>query len=535
MGIATQLLGLTPRAQEGRGPLSDWWYKSLAAWWGRGVMAEPEAAMRISTVWGCVRLISETVAMLPLILYQERADGGRDRATDDPRYRLLHRRPNPRQTAMEFRSQMTAAMVLRGTAYALKVPGRNQSVAALEPIHPDRVTPERMQNGGWRYRVTQPNGTADFVSEGQMFRVMGLSLDGVTGLSVIEYAAQSLGIALASEAYEGAFYRNGSRPGGVLSTDGKLTKEQREATRGEWKRVHQGGGEGQWHEVAVLEGGLQYKVVGMNHHDMQFVESRKWRAEDIARWFRVPLHKLQLLEKATYNNVHLLGSEFLSDTLLPWLNRWEQAAELHLLPEDSTLYWEHLVEGLLRADIKTRYDAYKTAILTGFQDRNEVRLRENLNPREGLSELLVPMNMRGLNEPAPERPQPRNRAPQAQTEPEAAAGDNPLLQRYALAAARRVVVREVRALSKMAPALEGDAWERAVQDWYGRHGDYVAEAMHVPALAAERWAAEQADLVLTQGLAALTEQQEARAADLARIAMEGVNHADGNGTVALPG
>lgn len=352
-----------------------------------GVPVTPESALRVATYFACVRVLAEDIAKLPLLLYRRRADGGRDRATDHPLYRLMHLRPNDWQTSFGFRETAQAHLGMRGNAYAFinRVGGR---IHELVPLHPDRVQPKQDPDYTIWYEVDRQRREAH-----EILHVSGLSLDGVTGVSVATYARETLGLAVATETHGARLFAQGALFRGILQhpkalKDEKVGKRIRESFDEAFR------GEGA-HQTALLEEGMTYEKVSMTAEDSQFLGTREFQAHEIARWFRMPPHKVGLLEKATFSNIEHQALEYVVDTLLPWLVRWEQRCTASLLTEgeQDEYFFEFLVDGLLRGDQAARYKAYKDAVLTGFMSRNEVRAKENLNPIEGLDEFLTPLNM----------------------------------------------------------------------------------------------------------------------------------------------
>jgi HK97 family phage portal protein len=226
-----------------------------------------------------------------------------------------------------------------------------------------------------------------------ILHVAGLSFDGFAGVSVATYARETLGLAMATEAHGARLFSAGALFRGILQHPGKL-KDDKAARRMRESFDEAFRGDGA-HQTALLEEGVKYEKIGMTAEDSQFLGTREFQAHEIARWFRMPPHKVGLLDKATFSNIEHQALEYVVDTLLPWLVRWEQRCSVSLLSksEQDEYFFEFLVDGLLRGDQAARYKAYKDAVLTGFMSRNEVRAKENLNPEPGLDEFLTPLNM----------------------------------------------------------------------------------------------------------------------------------------------
>lgn len=353
-----------------------------------GVAVSPDSALRCAAVFACVRVLAEDVAKVPLILYRRTASGGKERATDHPLYPVLHDRPNPWQTSFEFREMMQGHLELRGNAFAFinRVGGRVQE---LLPIHPDRVSAKQEADYSLSYKV---QGNPDPFPAERILHLRGLSSDGVTGMTPISLGREAVGLALAAEQHGARLFGNGARPGGILEHPGKVSAEAATRLKTSFEEMHGGRNV---HRTALLEEGLKWTQIGMTSEDAQFLETRKYQRSEIAALFRVPPHKIGDLEKATFSNIEQQSLEYVGDSLQPRVTRWEQrlAASLLTPVERKTYYVSFLLEGLLRGDTKARYEAYGRAILDGWMNRNEARLREDLDPVEGLGEFLQPLNM----------------------------------------------------------------------------------------------------------------------------------------------
>src|SRR3990167_9359990 len=370
-------------------PGDDFWYTNFSRASFGGMNITPETAMACSAVFASVRAISEDVASLPLFMHQRRADGGKTRAPFHPLYDLLHDQPNRWQTAFEFREMMQGHVLLRGNAYAQIVSGPRGPVDQLVPLHPDRVKPEVGEDGNIRYRVRRKNGTEYILLDDEMFHLRGLSSDGLTGLSVIALARESVGLALSAEAYGGRFFNASASPSGTLTTDQKLSPEAAERMAADWQKKHAGIDNA--HKVVVLEEGLKWQQIGMTSEDAQFLETRIHQVQDIARWFRMPPHKIGELSRATFTNIEHQAIEYVVDTVRPWCVRWEQRIDADLIMNRAVFFAQHNVDALLRGDTQSRYNAHGMSIRDGWQNRNEVRERENMNREEGLDEFLQPV------------------------------------------------------------------------------------------------------------------------------------------------
>jgi HK97 family phage portal protein len=354
-----------------------------------GQSVTPDSAMQLAAVWACVRLISETVATMPLILYQTAANGARTVAENDPLYSLLHQAPNADNTAVEFWEGVTLALCLWGNAFAKKEMSGGRLVA-LTPLAADRMVVARTPSGALEYRYTDRKGRAVY-REDQVFHVRGFGGSADVGLSPISFARQSLGTAMATDQMAGALFANGARPSGILTVEQILTAEQRQQLRenivAPFVGAENAGG------LMVLEAGLQFQQVTMTPEDSQFLETRAFQVEEICRWFRVPPFMVGHTEKTSSWGTGLEQQliAFLTFALKPYLVRIEQAVSRSLLrPEQrQTLKPEFKVEGLLRTDSAARSAFYAIMVQNGIMTRNEVRRLENLPPITGGDDLTV--------------------------------------------------------------------------------------------------------------------------------------------------
>ncbi len=390
-GILSRIERSIARAQDQRavpGPDDDYWYRDRPFPSGTGLVITPETAMGVSTVLSCMRILTGTLASLPLILYR-RLGRGKERASDDRLYRKLHDAPNRYQTSFEWREMMEGHALLRGKAYSEIVYGPDYEVDQLIPLHPDRVTETWLPSGRPRYEYRERNGGVRTLLWEQVFR-----LQGPMGLSVISAARETIGLAAAAESFGAKMF--GSRPmlAGVLSHPAKLSPEAAKRIAADFREAN--AGPTNWHRVAVLEEGMNWQNIGMTAEDAQFLETRKYQKEEIASLFGVPLVLLQAMEKSTSwgSGIEQLMLGFVTITERPRLVAWEQTISRDLVP-DPDLFVEFNLDALLRGDLKTRYEAHQIAINCGILNVNEVREIENLNPREAGDEYLRPANTRG--------------------------------------------------------------------------------------------------------------------------------------------
>jgi len=373
---------------------------AVAEWWGgttntaSGAIVTPDTAMRVSAVYACVRVISNAVAMLPLLLYRRNPDGSKERAPEESLYRVLHTRPNRWQTAFEFRRMVTAHTLLRGHGCAeiVSTPGGKDE---LIPRHPDRITPFWAPDDTIAYHYQPLDGPSRVILQEEMLRIKALDSDILEPQSPIKLHRESIGLAMATEEHGARLFSNGAQVGGVLQHPGRISADAAKTLRESWEKRYAGGANA--HRTAVLEEGMTFNKIGMTSEDAQFLETRKYQVTDIARIFGVPPHKIGDLEKATFSNIEEQSQEFYTDCVGPWLVNWEQAIHRDVIPESKQdwLFAEFLIDALLRANIEQRYKAYAIGRQWGWLNADEIRGKENQNPLpDGQGQTyLSPMNM----------------------------------------------------------------------------------------------------------------------------------------------
>lgn len=361
-----------------------------------GVRINENTGLNISAVWACVRLISESVASLPLILYEKSGDT-RERLVDHPLYGVLHDSPNDAMSSMAFRTTMTAHTLTWGNGYAEIVRSSNGRPRALQIIPPHTVSVDTDGAGRQVYVVTYPDQRVRRLTRRNMLHIAGLGYDGVTGYSPIRRARETLGLAAAAERFGGSLFGNGTQPGGILSHPAKLSDLARQNITESMRRERAGPENA--HKLMVLEEGMTWTQTSIPPDDAQFLETRKFEVEEIARWYGCPLHMIQSLEHATFSNIEHQSIDYVTHTLRPWLVRWEQEIKRKLIsPNEQDLFAEHLVDALLRGDTKTRYESYHIGRQGGWLSANDIRRLENMPEIDGGDEYLVPLNMSPASE-----------------------------------------------------------------------------------------------------------------------------------------
>ena len=359
------------------------------------------SAMQMTAVYGCVRILAEAIAGLPLHLYRYKDGGGKEKAVDHSLYRLLHDEPNPEMTSFVFRETLMTHLLLWGNAFAQVVRNGLGEVIGLYPLQPNRMSVGRdldTKQLYYEYQTTwdEPAGEYKIIrlTPSDVLHIPGLGFDGLVGYSPIAMAKNAIGLAQATEDYGASFFANGAAPGGVLEHPGTIKDPSR--VRESWQATF--GGPGNGNKVAVLEEGMKYTPISVSPEQAQFLETRKFQVGEIARIFRIPPHMIGDLEKSSFSNIEQQSLEFVKYTLDPWVIRWEQAISRTLLTpkEKSELFVKFNVEGLLRGDYQSRMEGYAVARQNGWMSANDIRELENLdriNEVDGGDLYLVNGNM----------------------------------------------------------------------------------------------------------------------------------------------
>lgn len=356
---------------------------------GRTTSGKPvneRTAMQTTAVYACVRILAEAVASLPLHVYEYRDDGGKKLVHDHPLYYLLHDEPNPEMTSFVFRETLMSHLLIWGNAYAQIIRDGAGRVLGLYPLLPDKMEVQRDDKGNIYYvysRNSDENPT--FKEYGNIklkaedvLHIPGLGFDGLIGYSPIAMAKNAVGMTLACEEYGASFFANGANPGGVLEHPGVLKDPSK--VRESWNSVYRGVSNA--HKIAVLEEGMKYQQIGIPPEEAQFLETRKFQINEIARLYRIPPHMVGDLDKSSFSNIEQQSLEFVKYTLDPWVIRWEQSLQRSLLlPGEKGKYFIKLnVDGLLRGDYQSRMNGYAVGRQNGWFSANDIREMENMNP-----------------------------------------------------------------------------------------------------------------------------------------------------------
>lgn len=370
-----------------------------------GKSVTERSSMQMTAVYSCVRILAEAVAGLPLHLYKYNESGGKERAAENQLYFLLHDEPSPEMTSFVFRETLMTHLLLWGNAYAQLIRNGKGEVIALYPLMPNRMTVDRDNKGRLYYQYWRGKDEAKLsrdniviLQPSDVLHIPGLGFDGLVGYSPIAMAKNAVGMAIACEEYGAKFFANGATPGGILEHPGIVKDPAR--VRESWNAVYQGSGNA--HRIAVLEEGMKYTPIGISPEQAQFLETRKFQINEIARIFRVPPHMVGDLEKSSFSNIEQQSLEFVKYTLEPWLVRWEQAMVRSLLSktEKEQYFIKFNVDGLLRGDYESRMNGYAIGRQNGWLSANDIRELEDMNripAEQGSDTYLVNGNMLPLD------------------------------------------------------------------------------------------------------------------------------------------
>lgn len=359
-------------------------YRFYTGYSSSGQAVTERSAMQITAVYACVRVLSEAVASLPLHLYQNKGKGSKEKAVDHPLYFLLHDEPNPEMTSFVFRETMMAHLLLWGNFFCQILRNGRGEVIGLYPLMPNRMRVDRDEHGTLFYEYQHQSDEAGTMknetvrlSTYEVMHIPGLGFDGLIGYSPIAVAKNALGTSMATDEYASKFFANGAAPSGVLEYPGVVKDPER--LRESWNSTF--GGSRNSGKVAVLEEGMKYTPISINPQDSQFLETRKFQVDEIARIFRVPPHMIGDLEHATFSNIEEQGLEFVMYVLQPWIVRIESGMNRSLLTQDEKkeYFFNFRVDGLMRGNYQSRMQGYATGINNGFMCVNDVRKLENMD------------------------------------------------------------------------------------------------------------------------------------------------------------
>ena len=353
-----------------------------------GQTVNQEQAMRLSTVYACTKILSETISTLPVHLYRDVGDKSEMHRTA-PLHDLLLHNPNDFQTGPEFFQYVMMCLLLEGNFYGYVNRTSSGKVVEILPLQPENVTIKQDQQFNIIYQVQFDNGKQDILNNNQILHIKGMSLDGVRGISPIKYNAEAIGSSMAARDYASNVFGNDATPRGILGTDGILSDDAYTNIRESWNASHQGVSNS--HRIAILEQGLKFTPLSMSPADVQLLDARKYSRTEICGMFRVPPHMVADLERATFSNIEHQDLQFYKATILPYLTSIESRLNKTLLGV-NTQHFKFDVGSLLRSDLTTRVNAYKELIACGVMSPNEARNRLDMNPREGGDEFITQTN-----------------------------------------------------------------------------------------------------------------------------------------------
>uniref|UniRef100_A0A6M3JR02 Putative portal protein n=1 Tax=viral metagenome TaxID=1070528 RepID=A0A6M3JR02_9ZZZZ len=393
MGFLSNLFGREQRARVDDPVFWQHIFTNLGAATKSNQTVTPEAssALKSTTTYACVRVLAETIASLPLMIYRRNKGGGKEPAQEHYLYTILHDSPNMYQSSFEFREMQMGHLCLRGNAFTYKEIDGGGRIVNLYPLNPARMTVKRNKSQEIIYEYIHDDGKIEQISSEYIWHPKGLSSDGIMGLCPISLVREAIGLGLSAEEHEARLMANAVRPSGVLEYPGRLQEDARKTLKDSFQEGHTGEN---IFKTMLLEGGLKWTQVGMKNVDAQFLELRNFQVEDICRVFRVPAVLVQHPDKsATYASAEQFFLSFVVHTIRPWTVRIEQSANKSLLTEKERkkYFIEHKLDGLLRGDISARYKSYEIGIKNGWLSANDIRELENMNPRIGGDEYYPPI------------------------------------------------------------------------------------------------------------------------------------------------
>lgn len=478
-----------------------------------GQSVNMQTALGFPAVLACVRVLAESVASLPLIVYERLADGGKKRAPDHPMYALLHDRPNEEHPSFVWREMLMGHLALRGNAFVAKEYDNRNRIIGLWPIRPDTVKVER-RNGVKQFIATVNGVEQKPLTAEDVMHIPAFGYDGLVGYQPITLQREAIGLGLAAQEHAARYFENGAEPGGVLQHPTRLSNEAAKNLKESFQAKH--GGTANAHKVFVAEEGMTWQSIGLSNRDLQFIENRKYQVSEIARIYRIPPHMVGDLEHATFSNIEQQGIEFVVHTLRPWLVRWEQVMNYELFADHGRKYFvEFNVDGLLRGDSAARGAFYNQMFQVGGLSINDILRSEGRNTVDGGDERFVPMNMVPLSrldelvqaqidkQKAPADPQgatkddPPDDNPPADNSQRALVAFHPMVRNVLERALMRESVAAKRAAKKGKPAL--DAW---LVEYQGDQAEFLVRELAPVALGAAAMLQVPHDAALVRNAAA---------------------------------
>ena len=489
-------------------PMSDYWYtpygqKSTYT----GKIVSEVTAMNVSAFYAGVRLISETMGMLPVFIYRRLGGSAKEKFLGHPLQDILHTRPNKYQDSMQWHEMMTSHAIMWGNGYSEIIPGRRGLADQLIPLNPQRMK-VRLDEGQLKYDYLMQNGEKKTYLQDYIFHLKGFGY-GFMGISLLTAMQETLGIALATEEHAGRYFGNAAVPSGIVEHPGTMSGPAQENFKKGFNEDY--AGVTTHHKVMVLEEGMTWKQMSVSNRNSQFLESRKYHVNDIARWLRLPPHLIGDLEKATFDNITEQDLEFVKYAMLPWIKRFEHAHQTQLIVAPQTFFAEYNLDALLRADYTTRMEGHAIGINNGIINPNEARELENRNPYPGGEKFRTPLNMTTTG-----GPQQIEALELLEVTPELPSRAESIVR----AAAERIVRKEITQIEKKAVRLadDGEAWEKWLARFYRGHASLVIEALGISEDAALEYCANQ-KAEMAQGLPTGESWGEEKMEELAELAL----------------
>ena len=486
--IADALSTMFPRmrATATPGATDDFWYRPVGSVAHSGVTVNADNSLQVSAVYGCVRVLRESLGSLPWNVYERLDERNKEKARGHYLWRVLHDQPNHWMTPQDFKELAVNHLCLRGNFYA-NIIGSDSNMQLL-PLNPDRMEVTQGDDTSIVYKYHQRDDEPITYRREEILHIRGMSLNGVNGISVIEYARNSIGAAIAQENHGSSLFKNGALPTFWISrpAERKWTPTARQNFREEWKAVHAGSENAG--QPPILGDGMELHELGLTNRDSQWIEARGFSAEEICRFFGVAPHMIGIKSSSPMGSIEQQSLEFVIYTLGPLAVRFEQAANRDLVGSMDTHYTKIVMDALLRADLKSRYEAHNISVQGGWGLINEVREIEDRNPIEGGDEPRYPMNMQpagGMPDQNEQGGQPGKGTPKQQPVEEAATmsaaeSARPAFEILLTEAAGRIASHEISHLATRAKTARTDRkrWNEWALDFYSKkHVHYVAKLM----------------------------------------------------------
>lgn len=377
---------------------SQWLSSMFSGSSASGVSVTTKNALEHTPVYACVNILSETIATIPFFTYKEEIKSKKmhkNKAKTHALYPILHDEPNDDMTSVDYWQLVMVDLLLRGNHYSQIIRNNANKIVAIYPLVADNIQVLRLENGKLGYLYTHSTYGQVPLDSKEVLHFKGMTTDGIMGVSPISYNRHTIGASIAMETFGSTLFKNGANPSGVVS--GKGVKSMSDKAFERFKTSFRESYTGLMNagKPLILEDGFDFTPVTISNKDGQYLESRKFTKSEIASIFRVPSHMINELDKATFSNIEHQSMQFVVDAVRPYAVRIEKECKRKLLTaaEKKNHSMKFLLAALLRGDTKTRYEAYESAITKGcWMSRNEARELEDLNPVEGLDEMIIPLN-----------------------------------------------------------------------------------------------------------------------------------------------